>query len=138
MENNCIFCKITRKQIGSNILYEDDDFQVILDISPATKGHAILISKKHFDNLFEMDESTAAKLFPVVLKVSKIMKEELNCSGFNLVQNNGKNAGQTVFHFHLHLIPRYENDGIDFRWNTTEYAENEAASIASKIYDKIQ
>ncbi|NLJ90380.1 MAG: HIT family protein [Clostridiales bacterium] len=138
MENNCIFCKITRKQIGSNILYEDDDFQVILDISPATKGHAILISKKHFDNLFKMDESTAAKLFPVVLKVSKIMKEELNCSGFNLVQNNGKNAGQTVFHFHLHLIPRYENDGIDFRWNTTEYAENEAASIASKIYDKIQ
>ena len=72
MEDNCIFCKITKKQIGSYILYEDDDFQVILDISPATKGHAILITKKHFKNLFEMDEATASKLFPVVLKVSEL------------------------------------------------------------------
>ncbi len=136
MDNNCIFCKIVKKQIGSYILYEDDEFQVILDNSPATKGHAILLTKQHFKNIFEMDEPTASKLFPVVLKVSQIMKEELNCSGFNLVQNNGKDAGQTVFHFHLHLIPRYENDGVDFRWNVTEYDDNEASSISSKIFNR--
>ena len=136
MEDNCIFCKITKKQIGSYILYEDDDFQVIFDNSPATKGHAILITKKHFKNLFEMDEATASKLFPVVLKVSKIMKEEFNCSGFNLVQNNGKDAGQTVFHFHLHLIPRYEKDGVDFRWSSSEFNKDEAASMANIIFNK--
>ncbi len=119
MDNNCVFCKIIKKEIGSNILYEDADFQVILDISPATKGHGILIPKKHFKDLFEMDLDTAAKLFPVVLKVAKIMKDELKCTGLNLLQNNGSDAGQTVFHFHLHLIPRYTEDGVDFRWKTT-------------------
>ena len=137
MEDNCIFCKIIKKQIVSYIIYEDEDFQVILDNSPATKGHAILLTKKHFKNLFEMDEEIAANLFPVVLKVSNMMKDELNCSGFNLVQNNGKDAGQTVFHFHLHLIPRYVNDEVDFRWKTTEYEDGEAASIAKKISNKI-
>ena len=137
MEKNCIFCKITRKQIGSNILYEDADFQVILDNAPATKGHAILITKKHFSNLFEMDSKTASKLFIIVVKVTKLMKEELNCSGFNLLQNNGEDAGQTVFHFHLHLIPRYENDGVDFRWKVKGYEDGEADRIAKGIFDKL-
>ncbi len=136
MDSNCVFCKITKKKIPSKILYEDDDFQVILDGAPATKGHAILITKKHFKNLFEMDYETAGRLFPVVLKVGKVMKKELKCSGFNLVQNNGKDAGQTVFHFHLHLIPRNENDGVDFRWESKEYDDEETTKLAQDIFQK--
>ncbi len=135
MDTNCIFCKIINKEIGSNILYEDDDFQVILDNSPATKGHAILITKKHYSNVFEMDSEIAGKLFPLVLKVANVMKDELNCSGFNLLQNNGKDAGQTVFHFHLHLIPRYEDDGVNFTWGRYDYADGQASEIAKKISD---
>lgn len=137
MDNNCIFCKIIKKEIPSNILYEDDDFQVILDSSPATKGHAILLTKKHFKNLFDIDEETASKLFPVIIKVSKAMKEELACSGFNLVQNNGKDAGQTVFHFHIHLIPRYEDDGVDFTWETHDYEDGQAGQLAEGIFKKL-
>lgn len=137
MENSCIFCKITKKEFGSNILYEDDDFQVILDNSPATKGHGILIPKKHFKDLFEMDEETATRLFPVVLKVAKIMKEEFKCTGFNLLQNNGSDAGQTVFHFHLHLIPRYGEDSIKFIWKPTSYEDGEAERIAEEIFDRL-
>lgn len=137
MEENCVFCKIIGKQIGSSILYEDDDFQVILDSAPATKGHAILLTKKHFKNLFEMDKETATNLFPLVLKVAKVMKEELNCSGFNLLQNNGEDAGQSVFHFHLHLIPRYEKDGVDFRWLPMDYEDGEAAKIRDAINQKL-
>lgn len=137
MDNNCVFCKITKKEIGSNILYEDDDFQVILDSSPATKGHGILIPKKHFKDLFDMDIETSSKLFPLVLKVAKVMKDELKCTGFNLLQNNGSDAGQTVFHFHLHLIPRYTDDNVDFRWKTTDYEDGEAARIAEEISTKL-
>lgn len=137
MDSNCVFCKVINKEISSNILYEDEDFQVILDSGPATKGHAILLTKKHFVNLFEMDSETAGKLFPVVLKVATVLKETLNCSGFNLVQNNGEDAGQTVFHFHLHLIPRYSDDGVGFTWDSKELDKQEAAKLADNIFTRI-
>lgn len=136
MTSNCIFCKIIDKEINSNILYEDNDFQVILDSAPATYGHAILLTKKHYKNFFELDEETAKKLLPVAKKVSKAMKKVLNCSGFNLLQNNGELAGQTVFHFHLHLIPRYEGDGVDFRWKPNKFDDEEIAKMTREIYNE--
>ncbi len=138
MSNNCIFCRIIGNEISSVSLYEDDDFKVIMDISPAVKGHAVLIPKKHFANLFEMEEETASKVFVVAAKVAKAMKEELKCDGLNLLQNNGEAAGQTVFHFHLHLIPRFHNDSVQISWNHKSYEEGEADGIAAAIRKRIQ
>lgn len=138
MSNNCIFCRIIGDEISSVSLYEDDDFKVIMDISPAAKGHAVLIPKKHFANLYEMDEETAAKVFVVVSKVAKAMKEELKCDGLNVLQNNGEAAGQTVFHFHIHLIPRYHNDTVQFTWPHMSYEDGEAAKLAAAINRRIK
>jgi histidine triad (HIT) family protein len=137
MSNNCIFCKIIGNEISSVSLYEDDDFKVIMDISPAAKGHAVLIPKKHFANLFEMDDDTASKVFVVVAKVAKAIKEELNCDGLNILQNNGEAAGQTVFHFHIHFIPRYHKDSINITWANDSYGDGEAERIAEGIRARI-
>ena len=111
MEKDCIFCKIANGEIPASTVYEDDMFRVILDMSPATKGHALILPKKHMADIFEMDSETAEKAFVLAAKVAKGMKAALNCDGLNIVQNNGEVAGQTVFHFHMHIIPRYEGDG---------------------------
>ena len=114
---NCIFCKIANGEIPSTTLYEDEDFRVILDLGPATRGHALLLPKEHYANLFELDDELAAKVLVTARKVGEKIKNALGADGFNLVQNNGEAAGQTVFHFHMHLIPRYENDGAGILWN---------------------
>lgn len=127
MENDCIFCKIANGEIPASTVYEDDMFRVILDMSPATKGHALILPKKHMANIFEMDEETAEKVFVLAAKVAKGMKSALNCDGLNIVQNNGEVAGQTVFHFHMHIIPRYNGDGQNINWvpGTSEAGERE-------------
>lgn len=119
-KDDCIFCKLACGDIPTNTIYEDDMFRVILDASPATKGHALVLPKEHFDNLYEFDDTYAAALMPTAKKVVTAMTEELNCGGFNLVQNNGTLAGQTVFHYHLHLIPRYEGDTAGLTFNSGE------------------
>ncbi len=116
MNDNCIFCKLANGIIDTNSIYEDDNFNVILDANPASKGHAIILPKEHFSNLFELSDRYASALIPTAKKVSSAMKDILCCDGFNLVQNNGEVAGQTVFHFHLHLIPRYKGDTVNLTW----------------------
>ena len=117
-DDNCIFCKIANGEIPSATLYEDEDFRVILDLGPATKGHALILPKNHFANLFEIPEDMDAKAFILAKKIAKKMKDVFGCDGVNIVQNNGVAAGQTVFHFHIHLIPRYEGDhaGLQMIW----------------------
>ena len=110
-DENCIFCKIANGEIPSKTLYEDDKFRVILDLGPATKGHALILPKDHYKNLYELPEDYAADAIKLAKKMMTQMTEKLGCEGFNLVQNNGELAGQTVFHFHMHMIPRYQNDG---------------------------
>ena len=110
-EENCIFCKLANGEIPSATVYEDEAFRVILDLNPATRGHALILPKEHFENVFEMPEEWVTGAFALARKMAKKMKDALKCDGFNLVQNNGAAAGQTVFHFHIHLIPRYEEDG---------------------------
>ena len=108
-EQNCIFCKIIAGEIPSRTIYEDEDFKVFLDVSPASKGHALLVPKEHYEDLYQIDEEVAAKAIKVAKKVGTHMTEVLGCEGLNLLQNNKEIAGQTVFHFHMHLIPRYAN-----------------------------
>ena len=126
---NCIFCKIANGEIPSTTLYEDEDFRVILDLGPATRGHALLLPKNHFANLFELDDETEQKAILVAKKMAGKMKDALGADGFNLVQNNGEAAGQTVFHFHMHLIPRYENDNAGILWEPGETTPEDMAEV---------
>ena len=109
-EKDCIFCKIAAGEIPSATLYEDDDFRVILDLGPASKGHALIIPKEHFRNLYDIDGELAGKAMMLAKKMITKMTDVLGCDGYNIVQNNEECAGQTVFHFHMHLIPRYKGD----------------------------
>lgn len=113
---DCIFCKIANGEIPSKTLYEDNDFRVILDISPASKGHAIILPKKHADNIYELSDEDASKIFVVAKRVATVMEKVLKCDGMNILQNNGETAGQSVFHLHVHLIPRYKNDNLKIKW----------------------
>lgn len=112
MEKNCIFCKIANGDIPSKTLYEDDMFRVIMDINPASKGHSLILPKKHFADIYELDNDTASEALVLAKRMAAVMTDALGCDGFNILQNNGETAGQTVFHFHMHLIPRYKNDGV--------------------------
>ena len=135
-DSNCIFCKIADGEVPSTTLYEDEDFRVILDMGPATRGHALLIPKEHYANLFELDDALAAKALVTAKKVASRMKEALGADGFNLVQNNGEAAGQTVSHFHIHLIPRYENDGAGISWTPGSRTPEEMAEVKRLVDEK--
>ena len=137
-KDDCIFCKIANGEIPSNTLYEDDSFRVILDLGPATKGHALVMPKEHFGNLYELPDDWCQKAFSLAKKMAGQMTEKLHCDGFNLVQNNGATAGQTVPHFHIHLIPRYENDGQTINWKQTSPTAEELAAVKEEIlgYDR--
>lgn len=108
-KDDCIFCKIANGDIPTNAIYEDDEFKVFMDVAPATKGHALVVPKNHFADIYEIDPETLGKAVKIGQKVVKHATKVLGCEGYNLIQNNGEISGQTVFHFHLHLIPRYEN-----------------------------
>lgn len=133
MKDNCIFCKIASGEIPSYTIYEDDDFKAFMDISPASKGHTILIPKQHADNIFDLDETVASKLLPVAARIAKALKAELKCEGLNLLQNNGEAAGQTVFHFHMHIIPRYEVDKVVVKWVEDKYEGEPLDQLSDKI-----
>ncbi len=133
VKDDCIFCKLAHGEIPSTTIYEDADFRVYFDIAPATKGHCLIIPKEHYADVFEIDPKTAGKLFELATAVAKGLKKVLGCDGMNIMQNNGSVAGQTVFHFHLHLIPRYEGDGIDFHYAHGEADMEALAQIAKEI-----
>ena len=130
-DSNCIFCKIANGEIPSSTIYEDEDFRVILDLGPAAKGHALILPKEHFKDVCELDAVIAAKVLPLGAKIGAAMMKGLGCAGFNLVQNNGTAAGQTVFHFHMHVIPRYEGGPEMVTW--TPGKDEEMAATAEAI-----
>lgn len=136
MDETCIFCKIANGEIPSKTIYEDDEFRVILDLGPATKGHALILPKQHAKDLFELPEEKAAKAMILARKIGALMISKLKCDGFNLIQNNGEAAGQTVFHFHFHLIPRYKNDNQTIGWNPTAPSQEELEEIKNLIIVK--
>ena len=132
-DDNCIFCKLANGEIPTATLYEDDDFRVILDAGPAAKGHALILPKEHYANLYELDDEVAAKVLPLAKKMITKLTDILGCDGYNLVQNNGEAAGQTVFHFHLHMIPRYKDDGVGLTWKMGELTEEDKNDILSRM-----
>ena len=128
-KDDCIFCKIANGEIPAATLYEDEMFRVILDLNPASKGHALILPKDHAANLFELPEEVAEKALPLAKKIGGKLVKGLGADGFNVVQNNGECAGQTVFHFHMHLIPRYEGDTVSVGWKPGSLSDDDREEI---------
>lgn len=132
--NNCIFCKIINKEIPSNIVYEDDKFLAFLDIAKATNGHTILIPKKHSKNILECDDETLSEMIVVAKKIALNLTSKLGADGCNILTNCNEVAGQTCFHFHIHIIPRYNDlDGFEPHFEQNKNAELSASEILAKI-----
>ena len=132
-DENCIFCKLANGEIPTATLYEDEDFRVILDANPASRGHALILPKEHYRNLYDLDDALAGKVLVLAKRMVNRLRGIFSCDGYNLVQNNEAAAGQTVFHFHLHLIPRYENDGVGIGWPMHPLGEEEKEEILKLV-----
>ena len=131
IDNNCIFCKIANGEIPAYTVYEDDTFRAILDAAPANEGHILIIPKEHYENLFAIPDAVAENVMKIAKNIATLQKERLHCDGVNILQNNGAAAGQTVMHYHLHVIPRTEGDGHLAPWTPlTRTPEEQEATIA--------
>lgn len=139
--SDCIFCKIINGEIPSTKVFENEHVLAFLDISQVTKGHTLVIPKVHKENLFALTPEIAKELFSVVPEIARAIKQEFNPIGLNSLNNNGEAAGQSVFHFHMHLIPRYgEGDGFGAVWktHTSEYTPEDLKTIADSIAQHIK
>ncbi len=135
---NCIFCKIIAGEIPSSKVYEDDQVMAFLDISQTTKGHTLLVPKEHVRNVLEMSEATASTLFARLPKLSRALKTATGAPAMNIINNNEEIAGQTVFHAHVHLVPRYqENDGIKIEYTTHEPDFDALGKLAEQISKEV-
>ncbi len=132
-KDDCIFCKLANGDIPTRKVYEDEEFTVIMDAAPATKGHCLILPKEHFANIYEIDGETAGKAFKLAKRMAEQLTQKLSCDGFNIVQNNGETAGQSVFHFHIHLIPRYKDDGQNILWKPGKPTNEEQDGILKLI-----
>ena len=132
-DENCIFCKLANGDIPTATVYEDEDFRVILDANPAAKGHALILPKEHYANLYEIDDELAGKSMILAKKMITKLTKALGCDGYNIVQNNGEAAGQTVFHFHMHLIPRKAGDQAVPEWEHLSLSDDEMKEICDKM-----
>ena len=137
VKDDCIFCKIANGEIPSTTIYENSEFRVFFDIAPASKGHCLIVPKQHYNDVFDMDVETGGRLFGLATAIARSLKKELNCEGMNIVQNNGTIAGQTVFHFHLHLIPRYAGDQVNIGWQPGEANVEELQTLAKAVRKNI-
>ncbi|MFN4215723.1 MULTISPECIES: HIT family protein [unclassified Exiguobacterium] len=135
-EDNCIFCKIVNNEIPSHKVYEDDDVVAFLDISQVTNGHTLVIPKHHARNVYELPENIAADVFQTVPKIANAIQRETGAIGMNVLSNAEEIAGQTVYHFHIHLIPRFgHDDGFGAKWEThmDEYSQETLKQLATQI-----
>ena len=132
-DNNCIFCKIAAGEFNPATVYEDEEFRVILDISPATKGHALILFKEHYSDILEVPDELLSKLAPLVKRIGRACMRALGADGFNTLINTKESAGQTVFHIHTHIIPRYNGDNAILNWEHISYEDNQMMDILEKI-----
>lgn len=135
--SDCVFCKIIAGEIPSALLFENEDCQVILDRFPSGEGHALVLPKTHVATIFDIDPALAGRLFAVAVKVAAAIREATGVEDMNILQNNGPLAGQTVPHFHIHLIPRRANDQVLGMWQPTSPTDEEIEAIRAKIAAKL-
>ena len=135
MEENCIFCKIIKGELPSYKIYEDEYVLCFLDISQASEGHTLIVPKKHFENLFDVDQETLNHMAQAVKIVTNLLKEKLGVTDVNLLNNSGTNAGQTVMHLHFHIIPRKEGDNINFSFQENEPNFDKLSQTQKKLVE---
>jgi len=133
MKSDCIFCKIIQGEIPSYKIYEDEDLLVILDLFPKNAGECLVITKEHYDNLFDLNPSLGGKIFDITQRIALKLKEAYPIDGLNLLQNNGESAGQQINHFHLHIMPRYDLDSVVFQGKAKSLSKEEFEEVAEKI-----
>ncbi len=137
--SDCIFCKIIKKEIPATVLYEDEDVLVFMDIGPIIKGHALVVSKQHYDPVTETPDAVLAKLHIIAKKIALAQVNGLGADGVNIMQNNGVAAGQEVPHIHVHVIPRYNDDKHHWNWNPKKYDDfDEMAILARKMREYLK
>lgn len=132
--NECIFCKIVKGEIPSYKIYEDESVFGFLDVNPISKGHCLVIPKKHYSNVFDIPTKELENVVSAIKKISEEIKEKLDVTGVNIMNASGKDAQQTVFHFHMHIIPRRKGDGLD-TWPKSKYSEKNFEDV-KKILEK--
>ena len=132
-DENCIFCKLANGEIPTATVYEDEYLRAIMDAAPANKGHIIILPKSHAANIYELEDEYVSRAFVLAKKLAVALKKLTGCDGVNILQNNGEAAGQTVFHFHVHVIPRFKDDDCTIVWKPTSYEDGEASEVAKKI-----
>lgn len=132
-DENCIFCKLANGDIPTVTVYEDEYLRAIMDAAPANKGHIIILPKSHAANIYELEDEYVSRAFVLAKKLAVALKKLTGCDGVNILQNNGEAAGQTVFHFHVHVIPRFKDDDCTIVWKPTSYEDGEASEVAKKI-----
>lgn len=132
-DENCIFCKLANGDIPTATVYEDEYLRAIMDAAPANKGHIIILPKSHAANIYEIEDEYVSRAFVLAKKLAVALKKLTGCDGVNILQNNGGAAGQTVFHFHVHVIPRFKDDDCTIVWKPTSYEDGEASEVAKKI-----
>ncbi|MEK7106083.1 MAG: HIT family protein [Patescibacteria group bacterium] len=130
---NCIFCKIVKGELPSSKIYEDDEILAFLDIEPVNLGHALVIPKEHFVNIYETPEHILVDMMKVIKKLSGAIKNSLKADGINVTMNNDPAAGQIIFHSHIHIIPRLTDDGFGVWKGKTPYKGGEKDEIAAQI-----
>jgi len=139
-KESCIFCKIARKEVPGHIVFENETVLAFLDLSQVTKGHTLVIPKQHADNMYDLSPGQAQDVFATIPQISRALQQETEAAGMNLLSNTGKVAGQSVSHFHLHLIPRHDKqDGFGAKWevHNDEYTAEELAELANSIASHI-
>jgi len=135
--NDCLFCKIIKGEIPSAKVYENEKILAFLDINPVNPGHTLIISKEHYANLVETPEEVLDEMIRAVKKIAPAVMRAMSVEGFNLGVNNGKAAGQLIFHTHFHIMPRRAEDGFK-HWKGSPYKEGEMAEVAKKIKKELQ
>jgi histidine triad (HIT) family protein len=133
---DCIFCEIASKDAEAEIIFENERFVAFLDINPVNYGHTLVMPKKHYDNFLTIPSEDLCELTRFTQYIAGAVKRALKADGFNIISNNGNSAGQSVFHFHFHIIPRYEND-FHMRPRTIEYKQSEIEIYRDKIKESV-
>lgn len=133
MKDDCIFCKLANGIFPTNTVFEDDDFKIIMDINPVAKGHCLVLPKSHCNDAITADEQTLGTAMILAGRAAGALKKGLNCDGVNIIQNNGEAAGQSVFHLHVHVVPRYMNDGLILNKEPEKKNDDDLAATAELI-----
>jgi histidine triad (HIT) family protein len=133
---DCIFCRIAAKEIPAAMIHEDADLMVFMDIGPIIKGHALVAPKQHYDPVTETPDEVLTRLHLMAKKIAQAQMNALGAEGVNILQNNGKAAGQEVPHIHIHVIPRFSDDGHHWNWKAKSYEDpDEMTALAERLRD---